>query len=252
MREDLRFNRFNLGPGGGGAAPFIKQDGSVDLSVSSQVVDALPLGNILDHQIASGKTRQVGTGNAHENVAGSDALFWSTDPVTGGFGKAWSYMDNSSNFLGFGQAGGGNGTSIFVSDNGIGDGDFGLWINNAQSIWTSKRNIANFLSTRDTINTVISARSGTNGSGSFVNSVLIGGDWNGFAGINKSGYAFARNFEVQGGDFSHTGAAGKMGWFGTGPVIKQSIVGSRGGNAALADLLTKLANYGMITDSTSA
>lgn len=43
-----------------------------------------------------------------------------------------------------------------------------------------------------------------------------------------------------------------MGFFGTAPVAKQSIAGSRGGNAALADLLTKLAATGLITDATTA
>ncbi len=42
--------------------------------------------------------------------------------------------------------------------------------------------------------------------------------------------------------------------FFTGPatgVYQQTVTGSRGGNAALASLLTKLANYGLIADSTS-
>lgn len=43
-----------------------------------------------------------------------------------------------------------------------------------------------------------------------------------------------------------------IGFFATAAVAKQTITGSRGGNAALASLLTGLANYGLITDSTSA
>lgn len=43
-----------------------------------------------------------------------------------------------------------------------------------------------------------------------------------------------------------------VGFHGTNPVAKQTITGSRGGNAALADLLTKLAAIGIITDGTSA
>lgn len=43
-----------------------------------------------------------------------------------------------------------------------------------------------------------------------------------------------------------------LGFYGTTPASKQSISGSRGGNAALADLLTKLATIGLITDGTSA
>ena len=44
---------------------------------------------------------------------------------------------------------------------------------------------------------------------------------------------------------------GKFGANGTTPITKPTITGSRGGNAALASLLTALANYGLITDSTT-
>lgn len=43
-----------------------------------------------------------------------------------------------------------------------------------------------------------------------------------------------------------------IGFYGTSPQTKQTITGSRGGNAALASLLTALAALGLITDSTSA
>lgn len=43
-----------------------------------------------------------------------------------------------------------------------------------------------------------------------------------------------------------------IGFFAVAPVAQQNITGSRGGNAALADLLTKLALTGLITDSTTA
>jgi len=44
----------------------------------------------------------------------------------------------------------------------------------------------------------------------------------------------------------------QLGFFGSAPTAKGAITGSRGGNAALASLLTALANKGLITDSTSA
>lgn len=47
-------------------------------------------------------------------------------------------------------------------------------------------------------------------------------------------------------------ADGKMGFFAKAPAAKPTVTGSRGGNAALASLLTALANLGLITDSTSA
>jgi hypothetical protein len=46
--------------------------------------------------------------------------------------------------------------------------------------------------------------------------------------------------------------AGAVGFNGAIPLAKPTITGSRGGNAALADLLTQLASYGLITDSTTA
>ena len=42
-----------------------------------------------------------------------------------------------------------------------------------------------------------------------------------------------------------------VGFFGATPAAKQTVTGSRGGNAALASLLTGLANLGLITDSSS-
>jgi hypothetical protein len=45
---------------------------------------------------------------------------------------------------------------------------------------------------------------------------------------------------------------GNVGFNSTAPISKPTVSGSRGGNAALASLLTALANYGLITDSTTA
>lgn len=42
-----------------------------------------------------------------------------------------------------------------------------------------------------------------------------------------------------------------VGFYGTVPITKRTITGSRGGNAALASLLTALAAYGLVTDSTT-
>lgn len=44
---------------------------------------------------------------------------------------------------------------------------------------------------------------------------------------------------------------GKIGFFGTAPAAKPTVTGSRGGNAALASLLTQLATLGLIVDSSS-
>jgi hypothetical protein len=45
---------------------------------------------------------------------------------------------------------------------------------------------------------------------------------------------------------------GPLGFYGATPVSKQSVTGSRGGNAALASLLTALASAGLITNSSTA
>jgi hypothetical protein len=45
---------------------------------------------------------------------------------------------------------------------------------------------------------------------------------------------------------------GKIGFNGTAPAAKPTVSGSRGGNAALASLLTALAGLGLITDSSIA
>lgn len=44
----------------------------------------------------------------------------------------------------------------------------------------------------------------------------------------------------------------RLGFLGASPVTRPAVTGSRGGNAALASLLTALANLGLITNSTSA
>lgn len=58
-------------------------------------------------------------------------------------------------------------------------------------------------------------------------------------------------------DSLHVGAAlrhlgSTLAFYGGGAVAKPTVTGSRGGNAALASLLTALANIGLITDSTTA
>jgi hypothetical protein len=47
-------------------------------------------------------------------------------------------------------------------------------------------------------------------------------------------------------------SAARLGLFSATPSAKLTVTGSRGGNAALASLLTQLATYGLVTDSSSA
>jgi hypothetical protein len=46
-------------------------------------------------------------------------------------------------------------------------------------------------------------------------------------------------------------AGGNIGFYGTSAIAKPTVTGSRGGNAALASLLTALANLGLVTNSSS-
>ena len=63
---------------------------------------------------------------------------------------------------------------------------------------------------------------------------------------------------IQGGTSSGGGvvlsqSGGRLGFFGLAtPITKTSVTGSRSGGTALTNLLTALANYGLITDSTTA
>lgn len=47
-------------------------------------------------------------------------------------------------------------------------------------------------------------------------------------------------------------SSGSLGFYGVAAVAQQTVTGSRGGNVALADLLAKLADLGLIVDGTSA
>jgi hypothetical protein len=52
------------------------------------------------------------------------------------------------------------------------------------------------------------------------------------------------------GNIDHDGTT--IGLFGTTPTTKQTVTGAKGSNAALGSLMTALAAYGLVTDSTSA
>jgi hypothetical protein len=51
------------------------------------------------------------------------------------------------------------------------------------------------------------------------------------------------------GDLNHDGS--NVGFYGTAPVAKPTVTGSKGGNAALASLITALASIGLIVDNTT-
>ena len=96
----------------------------------------------------------------------------------------------------------------------------------------------------------------------FVNAAFSGGsNWSIQGGrVNGMGVAGSMAFSnTSNGTFpliltpaGHAVFGGNVGFNGTTAIAKPTITGSRGGNAALASLLTALASYGLITDSTTA
>jgi hypothetical protein len=77
-------------------------------------------------------------------------------------------------------------------------------------------------------------------SGQFVNLAIAG----------ASRFQVNNTQTVIGTELYHTGS--KAGFYNTTPISKPTVTGSRGGNAAVASLLTGLAALGLVTDSSSA
>jgi hypothetical protein len=65
-------------------------------------------------------------------------------------------------------------------------------------------------------------------------------------------FAFDNTTAREGLRIESNGSAPLLGFYGAGAVARPTVTGSRGGNAALASLLTALAGQGLITDSSSA
>jgi hypothetical protein len=62
-----------------------------------------------------------------------------------------------------------------------------------------------------------------------------------------------RNIDIGTGTGTKIGGIGSvMAFYGNTPIARPAVTGSRGGNAALASLLTQLAALGLVTDSTTA
>lgn len=72
--------------------------------------------------------------------------------------------------------------------------------------------------------------------------------------VNHKGYVGASpiGFTDNAGTLMMQFSSGALQFFATSGATQQTVTGSRGGNAALASLLTKLASYGLIVDGSSA
>jgi len=85
-------------------------------------------------------------------------------------------------------------------------------------------------------------------AGASINLRLINRIWGGevkIAAVSAAG-VFATPFRVQ----SVAGATA-LAFHNTAPINKPTIAGAKGGNVALANLLTALANYGLLVDTTT-
>jgi hypothetical protein len=72
----------------------------------------------------------------------------------------------------------------------------------------------------------------------------------GVVGMNWSGATITVTHEIYVGNIALGASFGA--WGTTPPASKPNVTGAKGSNAALASLLTALAAYGLVTDSTSA
>lgn len=84
--------------------------------------------------------------------------------------------------------------------------------------------------------------------------VVVGDDLVVGDALNVTGYTTLAGGQAN-GDFAVFGAfsalGSSLGFFGTTATTKKTVAGSRGGNAALASLITALADYGLVTDGSS-
>jgi hypothetical protein len=163
-------------------------------------VDNLQVNGIINHTIASGQIRQLGTGNLEEHTLGAGQYVLTNDPVSGGFNNAWLYLGNNSSWLGAGQTGGANGTSVAVGMSG-GTGYYQMYVDNQRTIISS--NQADFTQNNPRAPMIISSQNSTLNGDLHDNSVILGGR---NIIINKSNYAFAENFEIQGSGVSRYSA----------------------------------------------
>lgn len=86
------------------------------------------------------------------------------------------------------------------------------------------------------------------GSGTIKANISSNGNGN-FASVGADTVIASTLFQAA-GNFQHTGATLKFFSAGT-PAGQQTVAGSKGGNAALASLITALVNYGLLLDSTT-
>lgn len=88
------------------------------------------------------------------------------------------------------------------------------------------------------------------GNASVGGTTTLGGAVTTVSSVTVGGAIIASTSATIGGALDHDGST--VGFYGAAPVARATVTGSRGGNAALASLLTALAGCGLIVDSTTA
>ena len=187
-------------------------------------------------------TFALGTGTAGQ------VPFWNNTNVLGGdAGLVWDNVNkilnvNGPTFVGYGEKMNVNGPMICK----------GLWVGNGASTY-----ILDFLGTKGANAPII--RAGVSGfSNGFTIYYYSSGperlvytfiDGNVLIGTGYDGMTPGGSLAIQ-YDLAHRGSL--AGFFGTAPVSKPAVTGSRGGNTALASLLTALAGLGLIANNTTA
>jgi hypothetical protein len=88
-------------------------------------------------------------------------------------------------------------------------------------------------------------------NGNYLGTLHVGGNATLDSYLNVGGVTVTGGL-VTGGNTQLAGATSVVGFYGAGGATRQTVTGSRGGNAALASLLTALASNGLIVDSSTA
>lgn len=65
-------------------------------------------------------------------------------------------------------------------------------------------------------------------------------------------YEFSTGPNTDDGELLGRNASSKLGFYGAVPVVKPTVTGAKGSNAALASLIAALVAQGLIIDTTSA
>ncbi len=92
-------------------------------------------------------------------------------------------------------------------------------------------------------------QSGGGGTGATTGDVWI--ETGGGSGVSTYGSIYLRPGYTTGSGTMMELGNGTIGFYGVTPVAKPTVSGSKGGNAALASLMTALSNLGLVTDSTT-